>query len=192
MLQTSVQAKNDNIIQSNSWQIVPVGTGDIPEIIHLACIIWPIAYAEILSPSQVSYMLNLMYSKSALEQQIDSGEQYFYLIKQGNKNAGFAAIGPVSAGFSYLPASQPQSPWKLHKLYVLPQYHGTGMGKALLTYCLHEVVKQGGDYLVLNVNRANSAYRFYQKNEFTILASDDFDIGNGFYMNDFIMGRPLK
>jgi ribosomal protein S18 acetylase RimI-like enzyme len=39
----------------------------------------------------------------------------------------------------------------------------------------------------LNVNRNNKALGFYQKFGFVILREEDIDIGNGYFMNDYIM-----
>jgi hypothetical protein len=45
--------------------------------------------------------------------------------------------------------------------------------------------------LRLNVNRYNKAKFFYEKLGFKIIGSEDVDIGNGFYMNDFVMQKNL-
>jgi ribosomal protein S18 acetylase RimI-like enzyme len=41
--------------------------------------------------------------------------------------------------------------------------------------------------MTLQVNRNNKAVEFYKKFGFEIIDEQDFDIGNGYYMNDFIM-----
>lgn len=43
----------------------------------------------------------------------------------------------------------------------------------------------------LNVNRNNQAVGFYRHLGMEILRQGDFHIGNGFYMNDYIMGLNL-
>jgi ribosomal protein S18 acetylase RimI-like enzyme len=43
----------------------------------------------------------------------------------------------------------------------------------------------------LQVNRNNPAVHFYQKQGMEIVETADFDIGNGFFMNDFIMSKKL-
>jgi hypothetical protein len=43
----------------------------------------------------------------------------------------------------------------------------------------------------LNVNRSNKAVSFYRHLGMTVLRQGDFHIGNGFYMNDYIMGLDL-
>jgi ribosomal protein S18 acetylase RimI-like enzyme len=39
----------------------------------------------------------------------------------------------------------------------------------------------------LQVNRHNKAKDFYTKIGFTIKEEKDFDIGNGYFMNDYVM-----
>jgi hypothetical protein len=45
--------------------------------------------------------------------------------------------------------------------------------------------------LELNVNRHNPATVFYQKMGFEIVYSEDIDIGQGFWMNDYVMRKTL-
>ena len=44
----------------------------------------------------------------------------------------------------------------------------------------------------LNVNRNNKALEFYKKMGMHIAESGDFNIGGGFYMNDYIMRKKLR
>jgi hypothetical protein len=43
----------------------------------------------------------------------------------------------------------------------------------------------------LQVARKNKAKYFYEKLGFTVIATADFDIGNGYFMNDYIMELAL-
>ena len=54
-----------------------------------------------------------------------------------------------------------------------------------------ETDHQVGAVIELNVNRNNPAINFYSRFGFKILRQGDFHIGNGFYMNDYIMGLEL-
>jgi hypothetical protein len=42
------------------------------------------------------------------------------------------------------------------------------------------------------VNRYNKAKDFYEKAGFKIIETVDIEIGNGFYMNDYVMELPLS
>jgi GNAT superfamily N-acetyltransferase len=76
---------------------------------------------------------------------------------------------------------------KLNKLYVLPEAQGTGAGKALLNQCIEVAKSAGSSSLFLQVNKLNNAYTFYLKYGFIKEAEFKFDIGNGFFMDDYVM-----
>ena len=165
-----------------AYTIVDAQPNDAPVIQHLACKIWPGAYAEILSARQVSYMLHLMYAIPMLQQQMASGQQQFLLLlNEQQQPVGFAGWGLEKAPHLA----------KLHKLYVLPCTAGTGAGSTLLQQVLHRAKQAGATHLQLQVNKHNKAQQFYLRQGFTVVESKVMDIGNGFVMDDYIMQRAL-
>jgi Acetyltransferase (GNAT) family. len=68
-----------------------------------------------------------------------------------------------------------------------------GLGKALIQHGIDFIssFKIKHCKIELNVNRNNGAVGFYEKMGFKIDRSGDFDIGNGYYMNDYIMIKEL-
>lgn len=154
---------------------------DLPIIQALAKQTWPAAYSALISVTQIEYMLEKMYNKGELLEQLEKGHTFF-IAEEENKDLGFA-------GFSLIdPAAQT---YKLHKLYVLPEAHGKGIGKILINEVQNQVIKAGGRSIELNVNRANKAVDFYTRAGFTIKETIDLDIGNGFFMNDYILQKHL-
>jgi len=153
---------------------------DIEIILTIAYSTWPIAYSNILSKEQLDYMLTQFYSIHSLQNQFE--KEHIFLIAENAKNpVGFA---------SYSNLDNP-SIYKLHKLYVLPDAHNKGIGKTLLNEVIHQIKLRNGKSLILNVNRNNIAKDFYLHMGFEVTDIDDIDIGNGFYMNDFIMTKKL-
>lgn len=155
---------------------------DVETIRLLAFEIWPVAYGKILSENQIRYMLKKFYDPAVLVDEMSAGVTFFLACSHLNC-VGFAAC-------SALP-EQPRC-FKLHKLYVLPQHQKTGAGTELLNAVLNEARRANALKLQLQVNRANSAIHFYKKMEFEITGKADFDIGEGYFMNDFIMERLLN
>lgn len=47
-------------------------------------------------------------------------------------------------------------------------------------------------FRIINVNRNNKALHFYERKGMKKLREGDFAIGNGYYMNDYIMGLEIK
>ena len=153
---------------------------DIPTIGYLAHSIWPEVYDTIISPEQIRYMLNLMFSPDALEQQMEKENHQFIIAEIEQQEVGFAAY-----------SRQQDAVWKLHKLYVLPSMHGKGIGRALLDMVEEEVRTHEGAHLILNVNKQNKAVRFYTSLGFEIEDEVVLDIGHGFIMDDYIMGKDV-
>ncbi len=153
---------------------------DIPIIGYLAHQIWPQTYSDILSPEQIEYMLQLNYSPEALEDQIVHKQHRFVIAEIDLEEVGFASFGPVT-----------ESVWKLHKLYVLPGLQGKGVGRALVDMVEEEVRTHNGAHLLLNVNKYNKARYFYEALGFRIEKEEVNDIGHGYVMDDYVMGKDV-
>lgn len=166
----------------NTSRIIPATGEHLPSIAALAAVIWRACYPGIITMEQIDYMLARMYAPGALRDEIRSqGIHYDCLIVDG-KMAGFASHGP---------ASKPGE-MKLHKLYLLPELHGRGLGSRLLRHVEREVRRVGARRLILAVNKRNAkAIAAYQRNGFVVADSVVTDIGGGFVMDDFIMAKEL-
>lgn len=155
---------------------------DMPIISDLAEKIWPQTYSDYINEEQLRYMLDLMYNKGELLSQLQQG--YTFLIAEdGSKDVGFACSSLVD--------TETQT-YKLHKLYVLPEMHGKGVGKILINEVKNLAERSGGKFLQLNVNRNNKAKDFYIKDGFKIKETVDINIGNGFFMNDYVMELKIS
>jgi hypothetical protein len=56
-----------------------------------------------------------------------------------------------------------------------------------LNSIIEDVKLRGITQLELNVNRNNPSYHFYLKNGFTVFREEMLDIGDGYFMDDFVM-----
>lgn len=150
-------------------------------LIHrLAQGIWPEAFAAILSKEQTGYMLQMMYAVEVLEKEMDRGVE-FYMLNIDGEDAGYTAIERIG-----------DNAYKLHKIYLSKKLHGTGLGKFQLQSMERIVKDYGALYLYLNVNRHNKAVGFYQSQGYEIIKEEDIDIGNGYFMNDYVMRKQLN
>lgn len=122
----------------------------------------------------------MMYNYNTLHKQMTEEGHTFLLAEDNFQHIGFAGFSP------YLGTT-----WKLHKLYVLPFQQKTGAGKALLAQAESIAMEQGATSILLNVNRQNNAFHFYQRMGYQIESEGDFDIGAGFFMNDYVMKKAL-
>ena len=154
---------------------------DIPLIREIAKTTWEPTYVPIIGRDQVDYMLDKMYNEGALLEQLSEGH-VFLIAEISSKAIGFAA---------YSVTDHEARVFKLHKLYVLPEAHGKGVGKFLINEVVDRVREVDGRSLELNVNRANKAKDFYERAGFKIKETVDIEIGNGFQMNDYVMVMPI-
>lgn len=143
----------------------------------LAYKIWPDAYQSILTQDQIKYMLEWMYSIEKLTESFQAGHTFFCVSENS-----------VDIGFLEVETNHPKKGnMKIHKIYVLPEFQGKGIGFELLKKAKLFAKSHEMHSISLQVNRNNSAVLFYQRNGFEIDSEQDFDIGNGFFMNDYIM-----
>jgi len=156
-------------------------SADIPTIQELARITWAVAYGPILSPGQMAYMLDLFYSNDSLQKQMDEGNR-FIIAMDNEQPVGFASWS-LKTGTS--------SVYRLHKIYIDPNQQGKGVGKCLLDFILSDIRSHKATDLELNVNRYNKAKQFYEKIGFVVAKEEDVDIGNGYFMNDYVMNLSL-
>ncbi len=154
--------------------------GDIQLIRELTFKVWPQTYASILSQEQIDYMLDRMYSEASLNEQMTEDGCQFIFVYDEKEPVGFAAYQEIKPTI-----------WKLHKIYILTTQQGKGTGKFVIDHIMKEIQQQGATALQLQVNRHNKARSFYEKTGFTVIEEADFDIGNGYFMNDYVMEKKL-
>lgn len=153
---------------------------DIPLIRELTFRVWPQTYASILTQKQIDYMLEMMYSESSLQKQMtEQGCQFIIVFENGNP-VGFASY-----------SEEESHRWKLNKIYILQNQQGKGTGKFVINYIIEIIKKQNATSLFLQVNQNNKAKIFYERLGFTEVDFINLDIGNGFFMNDYVMEKKF-
>ncbi len=146
---------------------------DTQTIYNLAEKIWLHHYVPIVGEEQVRYMLANMYSYTSLQDQMENKMHQFYLIIHEEITIGFISVSGISD-------------MKLHKFYISQDIQNKGIGKLVFQEILqlYPTLKS----IELTVNRLNyKSINFYFRLGFQIESIADFDIGNGYWMNDFIM-----
>ncbi|WP_317898332.1 GNAT family N-acetyltransferase [Aurantibacillus circumpalustris] len=162
-------------------KLIQASRKDIPNISGLAKIIWNQHYPAIINHEQIAYMLNLMYSEISLKEQMETKGHSFFLIQQKTENIGFISVNLES-----------KNDWFLNKFYINQELATKGIGRVAFSELLKIIAPKK---ITLTVNRQNfKSVNFYFKLGFKIERIADFDIGNGYVMNDFVMtweGSPL-
>ena len=163
-------------------EIIKATRDHISIIQDIANEVWPKTFKEILSPEQIGYMMDMMYSTPSLENQMDQLNHHYLLVKKDRENLGFLSYEHGYKG----------KPWtKIHKIYVLSYIQGGGVGRFLINAAADIARQRGDTELSLNVNRYNKAIKFYERMGFEITGNENIDIGNNFLMEDYIMNKKL-
>jgi diamine N-acetyltransferase len=146
---------------------------EIPLIGAMAERIWHAHYPGIVTVSQIDYMLDKFYSEASIREQMDNGQQFF-IGRESSIPLGFFSITVKKTGEIFL-----------HKLYIDTSLQRHGAGSAIID---NIVSTFDPEVIRLTVNRKNyKAINFYFRKGFVIESVEDFDIGEGYFMNDFVM-----
>jgi GNAT superfamily N-acetyltransferase len=154
---------------------------DIDTLIPLAGRIWHAHYPGIITVEQIDYMLERGYTRAVIQDEMENQGISWLAIRDDDRMIGFASVGPHAAGVM-----------KFHKLYLLPEYHGRGVGGRALSEVERIAKAAGATRLVLNVNRHNAkAIRAYERAGWSVAEEVCVDIGSGFVMDDYVMAKDL-
>lgn len=152
-------------------------------LIHdLAWQVFPITYKNILTQEQTDYMMEWMYSVDNLRKQMEEEGHVYLLAYEECEPAGYVSVQPEGENLFHL-----------QKIYVLPYFQKAHCGSFLFRKAIQYIkeVHPAPCRLELNVNRQNPALGFYQHMGMHIDREGDFPIGNGYYMNDYIMAMDI-
>lgn len=159
-------------------------TDDCLLIRRLASQIWEPTYGHILSPEQLDYMFEWMYSEESLKKQMTGLGHRFFIASSDGQPCGYVSV-----------ERQEEQLFHIQKIYVLPEMQGKKIGRLLIEKAFSYIKGITGDgnktVVELNVNRQNKALDFYKRMGFKITQSGDFPIGNGYFMNDYIMAIEI-
>lgn len=157
-------------------------TEDIPLINKLAWEIFPLTYKNILTKEQTEYMMDWMYSPENLRKQMEEEGHIYYIAYEECEAAGYVSIQPEGKDL-----------YHLQKIYVLPYFQKSRLGRKLFEQAVSAIkeLHPGPCRMELNVNRNNPALGFYEHMGMKKVREGDFPIGNGYYMNDYIMGIDI-
>lgn len=164
-------------------ELIRAEVKDIPVIQAISNVAWPHTFKDLLSCEQIAYMMNMMYSSQSLQKQITEQNHRYLLTKDGNGYLGYLSyeINYNDSGLT-----------KVHKIYILPDAQGKGVGRFFIENVSEIAQNNGATGLSLNVNKYNDkAINFYRRMGFDIHHSEENDIGNGFIMDDYVMNKEF-
>ncbi|MCH7400384.1 GNAT family N-acetyltransferase [Belliella kenyensis] len=166
--------------------MIEINTAQEHELIsiqEMADIIWPRTFDAILSKDQISYMMTMMYDLEKLKYQFHSEAHVFLIAKEGSDNLGFCV---------YQSDGQHHGKTKIHKIYLMPEAQGKGLGRMLINEVITHARINHSVLIYLNVNVNNTkAIAAYKAIGFKETKREVIDIGNGYVMDDIVMEMPI-
>lgn len=155
---------------------------DFTKVANLGTAIWRSHYSTMISMAQIDYMLAERYSAENLRKYLGAEDRWFEILWLGEVPVGYCSYSLIST----------TGEMKLEQLYLLEEYRGRGLGGFMLLHIETEARKRNIRTLVLQVNRRNEgAIAFYRKAGFRVRNAKIFDIGNGYFMDDYVMEKGV-
>ena len=152
----------------------------IKKLAETANIVWHEAYKEIVSLSQIDYMIEKFQSVNALTEAINKNNYLYYLIKFNNNVAGYIGL------------HEEEGKLFLSKLYILKEYRGKGISSKTFEFIENLAKEKNLKSVWLTVNKNNNhAIDVYKHKGFVIIRKQVADIGNGFVMDDYVFEKNL-
>lgn len=137
-------------------------------------------FDPIIGKEQNDYMINKFQSVAAITEQLEHGYEYYFVCDESKNNIGFMAFYPR------------KDKMYLSKFYLDKIHRGKGYSKEMLKFVVKNTKKAKLSFITLNVNRDNSAVKVYEHLGFTKCREENNDIGNGFFMDDFVFKYEIQ
>ncbi len=159
-------------------KVQPDDTAAIKELSAFASSIVKEAFDPIIGAAQNDYMISLFQSEESISEQLIKGYQYYNVYADSIK-VGFVAF------------LERETELYLSKFYLSKEYRGRGYANDMFAFICENAKKLGYDRVTLNVNKDNPACRAYEAFGMKIAREEKNDIGNGFYMDDYVYAIDL-
>ena len=154
---------------------------DFKQLEPFAASIWEQHYTPIIGADQVAFMLNKYQSAQAMFDQFSAGYKYAVVIC-GDQKAGYFAYDGKAEKEVFI-----------SKLYIHKDFRRRGLGRRILDFISKETRALGCAAMTLSVNKDNSdSIQFYLAYGFKTIKAQKVAIGEGFYMDDYVMSCPVQ
>ena len=148
----------------------------IKELCSLAKEIWNEYSICFISQEQIDYMLEKFQSEQVVKGQINFQNYQYYFMEEDGENIGYFALQKQKDNLF------------LSKSYIKKDFRGKGFARKAFTNAIIPIARELElPKITLTVNKYNFAsIMVYEKLGFDRVDSKEFDIGNGYIMDDYI------
>ena len=148
----------------------------IKELCVLAKEIWNEYSICFISQEQIDYMLEKFQSEAVVKDQIKFQKYQYYFLEEDGENIGYFAV------------QRQKDNLFLSKIYIKKGFRGKGYGRKAFVNAIIPIAQELElPAIRLTFNKYNFAsIMAYEKLGFDRIDSKEFDIGNGYVMDDYI------
>ncbi|HWF29095.1 MAG TPA: GNAT family N-acetyltransferase [Mycobacterium sp.] len=166
---------------------------DADELATVAARTFPLACPVSMASENIASFIHSNLSAARFAEYLADPRRAVLTAQQAGRIVGYAMLirgvdddSDVQRAVELRPAAE------LSKMYLLPDFHGTGVSAALMQRTLAIAAQWGVRCIWLGVNQKNQrAQRFYTKSGFDISGTRRFQVGAG-REDDFVMVREVR
>jgi len=168
-------------------EIKPAGRPEADLIADIARKTFMETYGEMNTPENMEAYLNSQFSDEKLLEELQHPRTRFFLAYHNGIPAAFTKVRDDRKAKKL----EEIKAIEIQRIYVLQEYQGFSLGKAMLDMIKELARKDGYQTIWLQVwQKNNKAIRFYQKAGFTVFETASFLLGSS-SQQDFLMRYDL-
>jgi ribosomal protein S18 acetylase RimI-like enzyme len=162
-------------------RIASTDSVDTEELAAVAAQTFPLACPPSTPPDNIASFIDTNLSAPRFAEYLADPQHAIFTAHEDGQIVGYAMLIRGVTGDA-----------ELSKIYLLPDFHGTGLATALLEATLTAAAEWDAQSVWLGVNQQNQrAQRFYVKSGFEIHGTRTFQVGAR-RENDYVMVRQLR
>lgn len=144
---------------------------------------WPLTYGDFISPERLNFLLEILFEERSIKNQMLEKKYKFFIADENDQPIGFVSI---EENFNS------ENQVMIHKLYILPDWQGKGLGKIIIDFVTSFTSGSGHDVLRLKVFHLNQkAIEFYEHMGFVNQGSEVTKFDDDFSVLDFVMIKKI-
>ncbi|WAC89734.1 GNAT family N-acetyltransferase [Mycobacterium sp. Aquia_213] len=173
-------------------QRVATDSVDVTELASVAALTFPLACPPTATPENIASFVDANLTPARFGDYLTDPNRAILTARRDERIVGYAmVVRGVSDDAGVQRAVDIRPAAELSKLYLLPDYHGSGASAALMESALAAAADWNVRCVWLGVSKANQrAQRFYTKSGFKINGSRTFQVGDHLE-NDYVMIREV-
>jgi GNAT superfamily N-acetyltransferase len=169
---------------------------DAQELAGVAARTFPLACPPSTPAENIASFIDANLSATRFAEYLTDPQRAILTARQDGRIIGYAmlirGVADLDIPADVQRAVETRPAAELSKMYLLPDYHGTGVSTALMELTLATAAQWGVRCVWLGVNQGNQrAQRFYTKSGFKINGTRTFQVGAR-RENDYVMVRELR